>query len=399
EVAAEIRAVVLAREAQVRAEERFVRVRVVGLERVVVVIPEDVSVEGVAARLRDDVDDAARRASELRLVPAGLDVDLLDELVVELLALRAVFDAARVHAVDDEAVLQPRRSVDRDRVCEGLGVGGLRRDSRGDLHDRGVVAPGGDALDRPRIDVRADGRRGRGNDRGLAGDEDLLASRGAQAKVHSGRATERDDDGLLRPGETGESGRDGVFARRKEGEPVGAVGLRDGGLRSWERRSTGLDRGARKRPAALVGHASHDGTCRLCGQRGVEKDQKEREQKVGAESTHGRPPSNEGMLAPARPKSQWPVRESLPWGLRTKSQRGEEQGIVSRASHSGEVSSGESQTGQTPSRMLRMNRGSSQSSSAGRPSSSPSSIPLDSENIPITPSAWDTEGWPTPRDI
>ena len=86
----------------------------VGLQRVVVVVAEDVAVELVAARLRDHVDDAAGRAAVLGLVAAGLDVDLLDELEVELLALEAVLGAGRVDAVDVERVLGAGRAVDGD---------------------------------------------------------------------------------------------------------------------------------------------------------------------------------------------------------------------------------------------------------------------------------------------
>ena len=55
-----------------------------------VVVDEAVAVELVAAGLRDDVDDAAERAAVLGLVAAGLDLDLLHELVVDRLALDAL---------------------------------------------------------------------------------------------------------------------------------------------------------------------------------------------------------------------------------------------------------------------------------------------------------------------
>jgi hypothetical protein len=86
-------------------------------------------VELVAAGLGDDVDDAAGRAPELRFVAAGLDVDRLDELEVELLALEAVFGAGGVDAVDVEDVLGAGRAVDGDRRLRGVLRVGVRADA------------------------------------------------------------------------------------------------------------------------------------------------------------------------------------------------------------------------------------------------------------------------------
>jgi hypothetical protein len=57
---------------------------------------------------------------------------------------------------------------------------------------------------------------------------------------------------------------------------------------------------------------------------------------------------------------QWLFLDGLPWGLSTKLQTGEEQGISSVASHSGDRSRGESQSGHTPSQMDFTTRGSLQ---------------------------------------
>ena len=102
------------REAADGAVGRDDRLRV-RLQRVAVVVAEDVAVELVAARLRDDVDDAAGGAAVLGLVAAGLHVHRLDELEVELFALEAVLGVRGVDAVDVEGVLRAGRAVDGDR--------------------------------------------------------------------------------------------------------------------------------------------------------------------------------------------------------------------------------------------------------------------------------------------
>src|SRR5262249_60531895 len=101
---------------------------VIGREALVVVVPEEIAVELVATGLGDDVDHAAQRPPVLGLVAAELDLDLLDELVVEGLALVAQLDAGRVDAVDDVLVLERRGAVDRDAA--GLVRAGSRRASR-----------------------------------------------------------------------------------------------------------------------------------------------------------------------------------------------------------------------------------------------------------------------------
>jgi hypothetical protein len=82
-------------------------------------------VELIAARLGNHVDDAAGGAPVLGLVAAGLDVDLLDELEVELLALEPVLHARGVDAVDEIRVLRARRAVDGDRVLVGVVLTGV----------------------------------------------------------------------------------------------------------------------------------------------------------------------------------------------------------------------------------------------------------------------------------
>src|SRR5204863_573028 len=116
------------------------RVERLGAERGRAQVAEHVAVELVAPRLRDDVDDPAGRASELGLVAAGLDLDLLDELVVDDLALDSAVDLVRVDSVDHEHVLRGGRAVDREREPPALRVAGVLVDARLKLHDTRVVS-------------------------------------------------------------------------------------------------------------------------------------------------------------------------------------------------------------------------------------------------------------------
>src|SRR5439155_17006356 len=86
---------------------------VVRLQATALAEAEDVGVERVAARLRDDVQIAAREPAVLRVEAAGLHLDFLDEVGVQRLAFSAGVDAGRVQPLDDVAVLGARRSVER----------------------------------------------------------------------------------------------------------------------------------------------------------------------------------------------------------------------------------------------------------------------------------------------
>src|SRR5206468_6445486 len=103
DVAADVRAVVLARETLRRTAGRD-DLFAIRLQRVGVVVRENVAGELVAAGLGDDVDDAAGGAAELRFVASGLDLHFLNELEVEVFALKSILDAGGVHAVDDVGV-------------------------------------------------------------------------------------------------------------------------------------------------------------------------------------------------------------------------------------------------------------------------------------------------------
>ena len=59
----------------------------------------------VASRLGDDVDHAPARAPVLRLVPARLDLDLLDEILQQRSPYRAEAGVGDVYSVDDVVAL------------------------------------------------------------------------------------------------------------------------------------------------------------------------------------------------------------------------------------------------------------------------------------------------------
>src|SRR6266508_4695823 len=135
EVAAEVRPVIgrldVLESAESRGHPAVVQESVVcfelllGAEALGSVVGEDVAMKLVATGLGDDVDDAAGGPAKLGLVAAGLDLDLLDELTVDDLALHAAHDAVRMDAVDDELVFGGCRPIDRQRQTAPLPIAGV----------------------------------------------------------------------------------------------------------------------------------------------------------------------------------------------------------------------------------------------------------------------------------
>ncbi len=287
DVAAEVEPVVETVVARREREQvRVLGMLVVGLERVVVVVDEGVAVEVVAAGLRDDVDDAARRAAVLGLVAAGLDLELLDELVVEVLPLRAVLDAVGDHAVDDEPVLEAGRPVDDHRVGEIGRVRGLRRDARRDLGDGGVAAPRRQRVDLAIGDAVSDGRRGLVDEGGLSGYDDLRGGRRSQAEIAGRGLAERDDRLPFVAGETLEDGRHLVGARRQQDQAVVPRGVRHHRAYALEGRAAALDGDPGKRAALLVGHLAGD----VAGGLRRQEERRERHRRKGErqpKASHG----------------------------------------------------------------------------------------------------------------
>ena len=286
-----------------RIELGVLGVLVRGLQRVVVVVDEGLAMVLVAARLGDDVDDAARRAAELGLVAAGLDLELLDELVVELLALCAVLDAARHDAVDDEGVFEAGRAVDDDGVGERRGVGVLGRDTRRDLHDGRVVAPGRQGLHLATVDVVADRRRILLDEGRRPRHDDLRRGRRTQLHVVRRRLAEGDRDRGLDPREALERGRHLVDPGRQKDEAVGPRGIRDARARSLEGHPAGLDRHARQGAALFVRDVADDVSGGLSQDERSGEDEKE-EGGDGRESAHGIPSKNLPQSVAQRPTAR-----------------------------------------------------------------------------------------------
>src|SRR5690242_15540048 len=92
-------------------------------------VEADASLELVGARLDDGVQDAAEGLAELRLEPAGLDLDLVEEVAGHSRAQGAVGDVVGADAavsgvgdvdpVDEVGVLQARGSADGEVAGPG----------------------------------------------------------------------------------------------------------------------------------------------------------------------------------------------------------------------------------------------------------------------------------------
>ena len=96
------------------------------------VVPDQLSVEGVAAGTGDDTDDAPHGAAVLGLVTGGLDLNLFDHLEGGALRGLTGVESRRVHAVDIEHVLRPGGAVDGGSAQPGLHV------DTGDGGDQGL---------------------------------------------------------------------------------------------------------------------------------------------------------------------------------------------------------------------------------------------------------------------
>ena len=160
-------------------------------------VHEDRSVELVTARLGDDVHDAAGGAAVLGLVSARLDVDLLDEILDEGRAERAVSRIGNVDAIDDVVLLGASRSVHGDAAVRvGLHTGNRGRD----LVKGTAVAPVRNQVhlflrDRAPLLRRVDRDGGP-----LRDDLDhlLLQGVGHERELHLDGAVEPDGEALLR---------------------------------------------------------------------------------------------------------------------------------------------------------------------------------------------------------
>src|SRR5262249_31593458 len=114
--------------------------------------------ELIRARLRDDVDDAARRATELGVVTAGDDLGLLNELVRQVRRDAAEAGVRRVDTFDDVHVLGRAGARERDTELVVLRAGDRPEDTTERATGRdvaGVVVGDGEAgLRRALVDDR-----------------------------------------------------------------------------------------------------------------------------------------------------------------------------------------------------------------------------------------------------
>ena len=148
--------------------------------------------ERVAAALGQDVDEPARHAAVLGRQPAGLDLDLLDEVGVHRLALVAELDAGRVQAVDDVLIFGAARPVE-------LRTDGVVDDARREPRQVDEVAPHRQLVEEVGRDVYTGRVRGRVNRRRLRRDRDALGNPGEiQLHRQADRLVQADVDvGLL----------------------------------------------------------------------------------------------------------------------------------------------------------------------------------------------------------
>ena len=228
-----------------------------------VVVDEAVSVKFVAARLGDDVDDAAERPAVLRLVAAGLDFDFLDELTVDRLSLEAANDVGRVDSVDDELVLDRCRSVDRQRQSPSLSVALILVDARIRSNDLRVIATQWKLLHDLGGVARSPRRRRRVDERCLAADDHGFLGGKLELEIQCRRAVNGDGSVSLDAAQPLESRRDLVDARREAGQPVTPVVRGQGGARPLKVGTRRLDCDAGQRLSFRVGDGAYDRARRL----------------------------------------------------------------------------------------------------------------------------------------
>ena len=220
--------------------------------------------KGVGAALGHEVVVDARRA-DLGRVLGGRDVDLLEAVVVVVEAGRAGRGrVGDVHAVHGVRVLVPRAAVRReDRLQAPLAtahVFAVHHDlGRHVLQDGPHVPRGGDPLEGADVEVGGDARLG-DVDQGRARDVDRLAQ---VAHLEGGVDGEggREAHGEVASRELAEARQlegQGVRARRKGGEAIGAFLVRGHRARRDEDGTGQGHRHARRAGAGLVADLARD---------------------------------------------------------------------------------------------------------------------------------------------
>ncbi len=222
---------------------------------VVLVEAHDVAVELVAARPRDDVDDAAHRAAVFGVVAGGRDLDLLEQLEDDVLRLAAVVEVRDVRAVDVEHVLRPGRAVHGQ-----AGRVGLLLDA-GDGADERIErpAPGQGQEDLLGHDLALD-RALDVDQGGHADDRDLfLDGRLLEGHVQAQGLRQLELDALADQGlEALEREGDVVGAGRQGHQAVDAVDVRDRGGLADQLGTDGFDAHAGQGASLRIGDPAVD---------------------------------------------------------------------------------------------------------------------------------------------
>ena len=230
---------------------------------------EQAAVQVVGARLRDDVDDAAGGAAELRVGPAGHDLELLDRLQrdVDRRALAAELFAEEsvvvVAAIEADVVVHAALPIEGDLVA-------VRPLDDADAGSEGEQILELAAEDRRRADGGlvervADFGAGHVDERGAGHRDRLRGPRHLQHGIDGDRLPHREGDVLLHVcGEPLQAHGHSIAARRKLEGDEAAVSA--GGQRAHEIGIDipDLDRGARDHRAGRIGDgALDDAGCNL----------------------------------------------------------------------------------------------------------------------------------------
>ena len=211
-------------------------------------VSEGIPPKRIAARFREDVDHTAERPPVLGLIPAGLDFDFLNELVVERLPLECPCrPRGRVDAVDRPLVLGRRRAVNRQRE-DDLRVTEVGRHARIGAYDLRVVAPDRKTPDDVTGVARARRRRSPIDARRLPRNDDADFRLDPKHQVHRHDGPERQQAHLFDGPKTGKTRHDPIHSRGNRRDPIAAVTSRHHGTRPDETRAGRSRSGRRKFP-------------------------------------------------------------------------------------------------------------------------------------------------------
>ena len=233
------------------------------------------SAEAIAARLGDDVHDAAAEPPVLRRDAVGRDHRLLDGILyIEVVRLPAQV-LVHVHAVDQVEGFERHRSGDGIAAIRARGV------HCRSLQDHGIdVACGGQHGHQLLLEVGGHLRRMCQDLTGARADGDRFGQRrGPQCCVERDGLAEGHGDRLLLTFESGQLERHGVGSRRHARDDVVAVAGRDHAERALQVGTSDRHRDARQRESLAVDNPSRDRAGRRLrrGTRGQQQGERESE--------------------------------------------------------------------------------------------------------------------------